>query len=84
MLYSEEQMRKKIKKLYETNPEIHLDISLTKPKLILKNAKAKIVGVYLHIFCIEEDSGRQTKRYSIRYADVMPGHIDVLELAQIK
>ncbi len=80
MIFSEERTRKQIEKLYKTNPEIHVNVSLSKPKLVLKNAAAKIVGVYLHIFYIEENSTGRVRRHAIRYADVMPSGIEILEL----
>ncbi len=80
MFFSEEKVRKGIQALYERNPEIHISVSQTRPKVVLKNAKVTIVGVYLHIFCIEECTRGILTRHSIRYADILSNSIQIAEL----
>ena len=43
----------KIQKLYNTNPEIHINIHCNHPKMYYDNEPAIIRGVYPHIFQLE-------------------------------
>ena len=43
-----------IEKLFKTNPNIHISVSKTHPKVIVDASPAKIVGVYKNIFQVEE------------------------------
>jgi len=76
-------IRDNIKKLYETNPNIHIDVAITSPKVNLKNQPVVIKGVYPHIFQIEETSSGSPKCHTLQYADVLLHHIDILELEKI-
>lgn len=80
MIYSEEKVRKRIQELYEKSPKIHISVSQTRPKVSVKQAEATIVGAYLHIFCIEENSRGRAIRHSIRYADICSNFIRIEEL----
>ncbi len=77
---STEFLFKQIKSLYETNPDIHLDVTLSNPKTLLKNSKAKIIGVYSHFFQVEEASDGKIKKHTIQYSDIITGRIAVCEL----
>ncbi len=80
MIYLEGKIKTQIEKLYTQNHEIHVNLSQTRPKLSLRHAKATIVGVYAHFFRIEVIEKGIPKYYSIRYADILPNHIDIEEL----
>ncbi len=73
-------IRQKIRKLYETNPNVHMDVTLTRPKLVMFNAPAKITGVYSNIFEIEEGTSGLVKSHSLQYADVLIGRVTILEM----
>lgn len=75
-------IRDKIAKLYETNPNIHVNVSLTHPKLCLINVPAVIRGVYPHIFRIEEQSDGASKCHTLQYNDVLTRRIEIIELDQ--
>lgn len=77
-----ETIRLKIKKLYEANPRIHLDVLMNRPKLSLKNAEAEITGVYPHIFQLKEKAEGASERHTVRYSEVLTGHIIIHELQQ--
>lgn len=77
-----EEIRAQIKHLYQTNPIIHMDVSLVSPRLSLHNAEAKITGVYPHIFQIEEYSSGFPKRHTLQYTDVLIKQITILELPE--
>ncbi len=74
-------LREKIKKLVSQNANIHINVSLSKPKLNLKNEPVKITGVYAHIFQIEEYSTGVPVRYTLQYADVIIKRIEIIELS---
>lgn len=40
----------------------------------------KIVGVYPHIFQVEEAAGSPPRRHSLQYSDVLVGHVVISEL----
>ncbi len=75
-----EAIREQIKKLYSENPEIHLNVSLKRPRIQLENTTATIKGVYPHIFQIEENTSGKPKQHTLQYTDILIGNIDILEL----
>ncbi len=75
-----ERMKANVKKLFETNPMVHLNVHLTNPKLVLENTEAKIIGVYPHIFQIEEYTHPQPKTHILQYSDLLISRIVILEL----
>ena len=75
-----ELIKRGIKRLYEKNPNVHLDVSLTHPKLHLENDPVVIKGVYANLFRIEEHSSGTAQCHSLQYADVLTGHIRIHEL----
>ncbi len=79
-----ESIRAQIQKLYQTDPIIHMDVSLTNPRLSYTNAEVKITGVYPHIFQIEEYTSGAPKRHSLQYADVLIRHVVIAELEKGK
>ncbi len=78
--HTEEEIRERIRELYSTAPEIHMDVWQSRPKLRLQAAEAIIIGVYPHLFLIEERGTPYPKRRGIPYADVLTGHIRIREL----
>ncbi len=75
-----ETIREEIKRLYLTDPHVHLDVTLTSPKLRMVNTPATITGMYRHIFQIEECTSGTPKRHSLQYTDVLTRNIVILEL----
>ncbi len=73
-------LREKIKYLYLNSPQIHIDVSLSKPRISLKNVPATILGTYANIFRIEESSCGVPRSHSLQYTDVIMGHIKIHEL----
>lgn len=68
-----------IKKLYLTNPNIHINVSMTSPKICLQNEPAVIKGVYPHIFQIEEAGSGFPQRRTLTYTDVFTKQIEIVE-----
>lgn len=75
-------IRNKLMELYRKNPHIHINLSTTYQKGNLKNGQYVIIGVYPHIFQIEEQSSRTPKRYTFQYTDVMLRNVEILELGE--
>ncbi len=70
-----EKIKTRISELYKTNPEIVMDVALSRPRLTLQNAEATITGVYPHIFQITENSSGAPKSHTLQYADILIGSI---------
>ena len=76
-----EQIKNSIEKLFQSNPNIHISVNRTRPKIIVMAEPAKIVGVYRNIFQIEEcESGKAPIRHTFQYSDVLVGQVVIEEL----
>lgn len=75
-------IKDKIKKLYKTNPNIHINVLMKRPNICLTNEPAIIKGVYPHIFQIEERSSGLSRCYTIQYTDVLTKCIEIVEIAE--
>ncbi len=75
-----DEIREQIKALYTTNPHIHMDVNVQKPKTVLKGVEATIVGVYPFIFRIEERTTGKPKFYTMQYSDIITKNIIIAEL----
>lgn len=73
----------KIKKLYNTNPNIHVNVSITRSKVALKNEPAIIKNIYPHIFQIEEHSSGAPRCHTLQYSDILTKQIEIVELGVI-
>ena len=73
-------IKNRIQKLYKTNPQIHINVSMNSPKISLHNEPVIIKGVYPHIFQIEEKSTGIPKYHTLHYADILTRHIEIAEL----
>lgn len=76
-------IREQIKTLFETNPKVHVDISLRHPKLNLENDPAVITAVYPRVFCLEEQSEGVVQNHTLQYADVLTRQIVIRELEEM-
>ena len=76
-----EQIKSGIEELYRNNPNIHISVSKTHPKIIVGASLAKIVGVYKNIFLVEEcEGGKMPTRYTFQYGEVLIGQVKIEEL----
>lgn len=76
-----ESIKADIKRLFDENPNIHIDVALSHPRLELENDPVVIKGVYPNVFRIEENSSSTSpKCHTLQYADVLIGRIRILEL----
>ena len=69
-----------IKKLYETHPDVHINVRMTRPTVSLSNESVTIIGVYRHLFQIQEHSSGHERKYTIPYNDILTNQIEILEL----
>jgi len=72
-----------IKKLYLTHPDVHINVSITSPKVQLHNQPAKITDVYPSIFRVEENSGGVIKHHTIQYVDIITKNVEIMELNKL-
>lgn len=75
-----DKIKQRIRELYETNPNIHVNISIVSPRTTLSEYPVIITGVYTHIFQIEENYSGKPKRHFIQYNDVLTKHFQIIEL----
>ena len=73
-------IRSGIEALYKTNPNVHINVKLARPKVILEDVSVVIVGVYRNIFQVEGKDGGRPTRYTFQYGDVLIGHVVIREL----
>ena len=75
-------IRKDIRNLFETNPHIHVNVTMRHPKVSVQNGPAVIKGVYPNTFQLEEAESGYTQRHSVQYNDVLIGRVEILELQE--
>ena len=73
-------IRNDIRNLFETNPNIHVNVTMRHPKVSVQNGPAVIKGVYPNTFQLEETESGYTQRHSVQYNDVLIGRVEILEL----
>ena len=77
-------IKSEIERLYKTNPDIHISVNRTRPRIFVEASPAKIVGVYKNIFQIEESvSGRLPAKHTFQYGEVLIGQVKIEELDYI-
>ena len=73
-------IRNDIRNLFETNPNIHVNVTMRHPRVSVQNGPAVIKGVYPNTFQLEETESGYTQRHSVQYNDVLIGRVEILEL----
>lgn len=84
MINTPEVIKKYILKLYKENPKIHVNVSITKPRIHLENVACEIKEVYPNLFIVEDLESDTKKRYTLNYIDVFTKQVEILELTKIK
>ncbi len=74
-------IREKVKKLFDTNPRVHISVNMSRPKTLIDNKEALIKGVYPNIFRIEE-LGEKSAHHTISYSDLLTGAVKIKELEE--
>ena len=80
MMNTLEYIKGEIKRLYETDPHIHISVKKTHPKVLVSGAPVVIKGVYRNIFQIEESESGRPCRHTFGYSDVLIGQVVIEEL----
>lgn len=69
-----------LQKLYETQPNVHINVTMNKPKVRIVNEPVVLTGCYRNIFQIEEYSCGYPKCYTLQYTDILTKQVEILEL----
>ncbi len=75
-----ESIKSQIQRLYETNPNIHINIKMTHPRITVNGTAATITGVYRNLFRIVEHDRGYARTHSIQYAEVLIGQVVIEEV----
>ena len=75
-----ETIRQDIRRLFETDPQVHVNVTMRHPKVSVQNGPATIKGVYPNTFQLEATNCALTQRYSVQYNDVLIGRVEILEM----
>lgn len=73
-------IKNRVKTLYETNPNIHISLSMSRPRICVKNDSVKITGVYKNVFRIEEHSTGVPKSHTLQYTDILTKRVEIAEI----
>ena len=78
-----ESIRCDIRRLFEENPHIHVNVTMRHPKVSVQNGPAVIKGIYPNTFQLEETESGFTQRHCVQYNDVLIGRVEILELQDV-
>ncbi len=73
-------IKNKIIRLYETDPNIHINVNITSPRINLTGISAVILDVYPNLFRLRETNGDNKKSYTVQYKDVLLNRVQIIEL----
>ena len=76
-----EQIREKVKARFESDPNVHANVSLARPRLHLENDPAVIKGVYPNVFRLEEYSKGKPTVHTLQYSDILIKRVVIIEIA---
>ncbi len=74
-----EKIKAGIRSLCDAGTVIHVSINMTRPKVIVTNAPAKIIGAYPNMFRLEE-CAEPIRCHSLKYTDVLIKQVEIREL----
>lgn len=73
-------IKKEIRTFYENGTKVHFNISITHPRIDLRNDPAKITGVYSNLFRVEEYSTGKPVTHTLKYSDILTKQIEIKEI----
>lgn len=76
-----EQIQSRIRARFESDPRVHVNVSISRPRLTVRGAPAVIKGVYPHVFRLKAGAGGAAKYYTVPYADILTRQVEIVELA---
>lgn len=75
-----DKIKEKVQARFKLDPNVHVNVCLTHPKLQLENDVAVIKGVYPHVFRLEEYSTGKPQCHTLQYTDILINRIQIIEL----
>ena len=75
-----EYIRQKVKRLYETEPVIHINMKASHSRTARQEITAVIKGVYKSFFQIEDCDVKHPTRLTVQYNDLLTGQAVIREL----
>ena len=76
-----EEIKARVKRLYDENPTIHINVTSSHPKIAVRGVTAVIKAVYPNMFRIEECESGVPRYHSVQYSDLLVKKVEILELA---
>lgn len=79
-------IRSKVQYLFQTNPNVHVNVSVRYPRTprkTLTDIPVVIKGVYPNVFQVEDISSGKPKIYMHQYNEIATKEIEILELANL-
>lgn len=77
-----EAIREKVRALHDSDPNIHVNVAIPRPKIKLDNRPAQILDIYPNVFRLKDNSMEDGKFYTVKYSDVLTGQIEIVELGR--
>ncbi len=77
-----ETIREKMKRLKDKDPNIHVNVTISRPKIRLDNTPAQILDIYPNVFRLRDIA--QDKLYTVKYSDILTGQVKIIELSGTK
>ena len=76
---STEEIKRKIGALFESEPNIHINLNRARKKL--SGVAVTIKSVHPHFFIIEHNDGGYVAKYTVRYDELLTSELEVIELS---
>jgi len=73
-------LQAKVQELYNTNPNIHLSVVVTRPKKTYEDVPAKILDVYPNFFRVERTLENKKQIQTIPYTDLLIKNVTIKEI----
>ena len=77
-----EAIREKMKRLKDKDPNIHVNVTISRPKIRLDNTPAQILDIYPNVFRLRDIA--QDKLYTVKYSDILTRQVEIIELSGTK
>ncbi len=74
-----DEIKERLENLYNTNPNISIDIMQKRKRM--KGVKAILTGVYTNFITVESMVNRYKESFTISYIDIMIGNYKINELS---
>lgn len=75
-----DEIKAKIRELYDSKTEIHVNVNSKKPRINVENSPGHITGVYRNLFTIEANENGWIRTFDVQYTDLFVGKVRILEI----